>query len=63
LDYDHIQEHVNETLLNQIGQIKLKKQSINTNELLEKLQLSSQDNQSFADRKQLLKDYILQKYQ
>lgn len=62
LDYDHIEEHIDETLLNQIWQVKLKKQSISTDILLEKLQLSSQDSQSFADRKQLLKEYILQKY-
>lgn len=63
LEYEHIENYIDSDLINQISQIKLKKQSTNTNELLEKLQLSSQDNQSFADRKQLLKDYILQKYQ
>jgi predicted metal-binding transcription factor (methanogenesis marker protein 9) len=63
LDYEQLQEHINEDLSNQIWQIKLKKQSVKTDILLEKLQLSSQDNQSFSDRKQLLKDYLLQKYQ
>lgn len=63
LEYEHIEEYIEDNLLNQIGQIKLKKQLVNTNELLEKLQLSSEGNQSFSDWKQLLKDYILQKYQ
>ncbi len=63
LDYEQLQEYINEDLSNQIWQIKLKKQSVNNDILLEKLQLSSQDNQSFWDRKKLLKDYLLQKYQ
>ncbi len=63
LNYEQLQEYINEDLSKQIWQIKLKKQSVNNDILLEKLQLSSQDNQSFWDRKQLLKEYLLQKYQ
>lgn len=62
LHYEDIENYVDTNIVNQLNQIKFKKQSINTDILLEKLQLSSQDNQSFADRKQLLKEYIAQKY-
>ncbi len=63
IEYQNINEYIEEWLLDKVWAIKLKKQSINTNELLEKLQFSTQENQSFTDRKQLLKDYINQKYQ
>ncbi len=63
LDYENIENHVEANIINQLNQIKFKKQSVTTDELLEKLQLSSKDNQSFADWKHLLKEYIAQKYQ
>jgi len=62
INYEHIEDFVDQYILNKTSSVKIKKQAVNTNELLEKLQLSSQDNQSFADRKQLLKDYLQQKY-
>lgn len=62
LQYENIENYVHQDILNQIQRIQLKKQQTNTKELLEKLQTSSINNESFGNRKQLLKDYLAQKY-
>lgn len=62
LQYENIENYINQDTLNQIQRVQLKKQTTNTNELLEKLQTSSINNESFGNRKQLLKDYLAQKY-
>jgi len=63
IDYDQIDQYITEELRNQLKDVKLKKMSVaKDKDLLEQLRVSSWDLSSFADRKIILKSYLVQKF-
>ncbi len=62
LNYNEIEKYIDSDAFQQVWQVKLKKQSVASSELLEKLQLSSQENQTFSQRIELLKKHLQQKF-
>ena len=61
--YHDMQELVNETIIQQIGDLKIKKPTKSLSEMVTMLDSSSKDLEyRISDRKDLLKQYIQQKY-
>ncbi len=63
IDYQNIDEYISPELRVQIKDIKLKKESIELNELLENFEISAKNLSTwFADRKDILKSYLMKKH-
>jgi len=63
VDYEHIEKFVDESLRMKIKDIKLKKNIQNMEDIRESFETSGKNlSASFADRKQILKDYLKSKY-
>lgn len=63
VDYEHIENFVDEGLRMKIKDIKLKKNVQNIDDLRENFETSGKNlSTSFADRKQILKEYLQSKY-
>lgn len=63
IDYDNLNEYVTQDTLNWLKDIKIKKSSLKLNQVINMLDTSSKDLQnSISDWKNLLKDYISQKF-
>lgn len=62
-DYDNLAHYVDDTILAQCKDIKLKKYNPAVQDLMEQFTASNQKIIStFSDRKQVLKDYVQTKY-
>ncbi len=63
IDYQNIDEYISPELRVQIKDIKLKKESIELNELLENFEISAKNlSTGFADWKDILKSYLMKKH-
>ena len=63
IDYQNIDEYIAPELRVQIKDIKLKKESIELNELLENFEISAKNlSTGFADWKDILKSYLMKKH-
>lgn len=63
VNYEEIQKYLDEDLITQLRDLKLKKAlDVSSADLLEKLKVSSSDLTTFADWKTILKSYIQQKF-
>jgi hypothetical protein len=63
MDYNQLSTYVDDTILAQCKDIKLKKQNKAVQDLMEQFVVSNQKViTTFSDRKQVLKDYIQTKY-
>ena len=63
IDYQNIDEYIAPELRIQIKDVKLKKESIELNELLENFEISAKNLSTwFADRKDILKSYLMKKH-
>jgi len=63
VDYEHIEKFVDEDLRMKIKDIKLKKNIQDIEDIRESFETSGKNlSESFADRKQILKDYLKTKY-
>lgn len=63
IDYQDIDSYITPELRQQIKDIKLKKESVELNELLENFEISAKNlSTGFADRKDILKSYIQKKH-
>ncbi len=63
IDYQNIDEYISPELRVQIKDIKLKKESIELNELLENFEISAKNLSTwFADWKDILKSYLMKKH-
>jgi hypothetical protein len=63
IDYQDIDSYITPQLRQQLKDIKLKKESVELNELLENFEISAKNlSTGFADRKDILKSYIQKKH-
>jgi len=63
IDYEHIEKFVDEDLRMKIKDIKLKKNIQDIEDIRENFETSGKNlSESFADRKQILKEYLQSKY-
>ena len=63
MDYDKIYDYIDEELYKKLKDVKLKKNLVITKDLFEKMDIEGKNlTQWFSDRKNLLKDYLINKY-
>jgi hypothetical protein len=64
IDYQKINDYITENLRIKIKDVKLKKESIELNELLKNFEISAKNlSTGFADRKDILKSYLHKKHE